>query len=111
MARNRSILIITLFSRLFLHDVRLDLLGQVPTRERNLNAIENVGSDDLTRNSLYVIISIPTSFAFFLISFSFSSVNFFVKTIRFNVETCPIILSTVRTFSGLSTKTVFNEAK
>jgi hypothetical protein len=93
---------------IFLHDVRLVLIDQVPKgfklREKNFFG------EFYTRNWLYVIISIPISFAFFLISFSFSSDNFFVSTIRFNVETCSIILSKVKTFSALSTKTVFNEA-
>ena len=55
--------------------------------------------------------SIPTDLALFLMSFSCASLNFFVKTIRFNVETAEIIFNTVKTFSGLSIKIVFNDAE
>lgn len=51
------------------------------------------------------------SWALFLISVSFSSGSFFVKTMRFNVGTCLAIFNRARIFSGLSTKTVLNEAE
>lgn len=52
-----------------------------------------------------------TSLALFRSSKSLSSGNFLVRMIRFNVGTCLIIFKSRRIFSGLSTKTVFNEAK
>lgn len=78
------------------------------------NRIEWAGErriSSLTLNWLKVKISMFRSFALLRISFSFSSGTFFVKTIRFNVETCLANLRRTKTFSGLSTKMVFNEAK
>ncbi len=66
---------------------------------------------NVTRNWLYDIISIPTSLAFCLIWFSSSLANFFVSTIRFKVGTSSTSLSNVKTFSALSTKTVFKDAR
>lgn len=55
--------------------------------------------------------SMFTSLALFRSSKSFSSDNFLVSMIRLNVGTCLIIFKSKRTFSGLSTKIVFNDAK
>ena len=53
----------------------------------------------------------PKSFALVRISVSLSSATFFVKTIRFIVGTCFANFNKIKTFSGLSTKIVFNDAK